>query len=453
VSVPAELPRPLRRVPGRAVPVPIDDGGDTTAPQPPQLHHAARHGILGDWLELVDPYTEAHPAALLVTALVGFGNLYGPRAWATVGATRHYARLFALIVGPTSKGAKGDAKNEGKRLLVDVDPDWAHEQITEGLSSGEGLIARVADPDPMGPYADTVVDKRLLLIETEFARVLAQGRRDGNTIGSVIRQAWDDYGDLNVMTRHDPLKAKGTHITILGHSTPTELKAKVDSVDVANGLLNRFLWVWSERTKLLPRPPARDDEWQRAHRDVANALARAASVARGELDFDPDAERLWVELYHELAAQSDRAGDSIAGALCARDRAYVLRLALVYALVDTAPAIRRPHLEAAWAVWQYSRATIEWVWGGVLSADAERLLAEVKGRKADGLTAAHQSALFGHHRTAAQLAAMRAELVDAGELVVARQAGSKGRAPVMLWATSHAPQWALAAAPKGDHAQ
>ncbi|MBI4512277.1 MAG: hypothetical protein HY698_21770 [Deltaproteobacteria bacterium] len=54
---------------------------------------------------------------------------------------------------------------------------------TTGLDVGHltGLV--VVDPG--------VDDKRLLVIETEFARVLQVHTREGNTLSDIIRQAWD----------------------------------------------------------------------------------------------------------------------------------------------------------------------------------------------------------------------------------------------------------------------
>jgi hypothetical protein len=74
-----------------------------------------------------------------------------------------------------------------------------------GLSSGEGLIYHVRDEQRakrpikksgiITDYQDEIVDagarKRAFVIEPEFARVLQSMKREGNTLSSVIRQAWD----------------------------------------------------------------------------------------------------------------------------------------------------------------------------------------------------------------------------------------------------------------------
>lgn len=433
-------PRPLRAVDAQRI-EPVDSRFEEAAP--PELGEAARQGPLGEWLAHVDRYTEAHPAALLIQALAGFGCLYGTRSWMTVGATRHHPRFNPLVVGPTSRGGKGDSLAEVMGLLERVNPMWVRTQVTEGLSSGEGLISRLADPDPAGPDADKVVDKRLMLTETEFARVLAQGRRDGNTVSAVIRQAWDGFGDLSVLTRHDPLRAARTHVVVVAHITPQEAKAKTSDVDAANGFLNRFLWVWSQRTKLIALPPERDATWESGAREVATQLAKACDVARGEVSFHPEAKGLWASIYEQLDAEQ---ADGVAGLLVARAAPHICRVALCYALAERCPAIHTRHVEAAAAVWAYSRATIDYIWADdlILSRDAERLFKAIADRKDAGLSASHQSALFGRHKTADEMDQLRAELLAKGFIVAAREK-TKGRAKVTAWATQWAPDWAVEA--------
>jgi hypothetical protein len=58
-------------------------------------------------VEAVGPHTEAHPAAILVQYLARFGATIGRSPHVRVDNREHPARLFPLIVGKTSDGAKG----------------------------------------------------------------------------------------------------------------------------------------------------------------------------------------------------------------------------------------------------------------------------------------------------------------------------------------------------------
>jgi hypothetical protein len=112
---------------------------------PEPLAEPAFHGLAGEIVRAIEPHTEADLAALLIQFLVGFGNLVGRGPYTAVEADRHYANLFAALVGVTAKGRKGTAWGHVRRVLENIDPQWASGRIQGGLSSGEGLIWGVRD--------------------------------------------------------------------------------------------------------------------------------------------------------------------------------------------------------------------------------------------------------------------------------------------------------------------
>jgi hypothetical protein len=174
----------------------------------PQLLPKALFGLTGDLIRTIEPHTEADNAALLVQLLAGFGNLIGRTAYFRVEADLHYTKLNAVLVGASSKGRKGTSWGHVHRLLCRVDESFI-ECVHDGLSSGEGLIHHVRDAQKkkvpikkqgrIVDYQEEIVDegaceKRAFILEPEFARVLGSMKREGNTISSVIRQAWDWTG-------------------------------------------------------------------------------------------------------------------------------------------------------------------------------------------------------------------------------------------------------------------
>jgi hypothetical protein len=231
----------------------------------PTLDPAALTGLAGRVVEVLSPHTEADPAALLLTFLAAFGNLAGRGPHAVADGADHPARLNVVLVGDTSRSRKGTAWANIRKLLEQADPDWYDECVVPGgLSTGEGLIAAVRDVD--GDDEGEAPDKRRLVMEPEFARVLAVAAREGNTLSAVLRSAWDD-GRLRVLTRKDPLQATGAHISIVGHITTEELVRRLADTEVANGFANRLLFTcvrpvqavarrWPARPGR-PRPPGR----------------------------------------------------------------------------------------------------------------------------------------------------------------------------------------------------
>ena len=69
--------------------------------------HPVYHGIAGEFVKLIEPHTEADPAALLVQFKIGFGSLIGRGPHVFTEDDRHYTNLFGAFVGVTSKARKG----------------------------------------------------------------------------------------------------------------------------------------------------------------------------------------------------------------------------------------------------------------------------------------------------------------------------------------------------------
>jgi hypothetical protein len=396
----------------------------------PTLSEDALFGLAGAVVRAVAPHTEGDPAALLINFLVMFGSALGNGPYAAVGATRHGTNLFAVQVGITSKGRKGTAHDEPLRLTSGADATWAATRVMGGLSSGEGLIFPIRDPvEAMkkGVLEITdpgVSDKRLLVVEEEFSSTLKVAGREGNTLTEVIRKAWDGKR-LGVMTRNSPLAATSPHVSILGHITKDELLRVLDSTDAANGYANRFLWVSVRRSKLLPEGgelPA-DDAEQLIGR-IRQALAEARK--RAEIRRDAHARALWAEVYGDLSEGKP----GLLGAVTSRAEAQVLRLSLLYALLDGAHEVQTEHLIAALAVWDYCEASARFVFGDAIGDPvADRILTALRANGAMAQTEIVD--LFGRNVNGARLGRAQEALIRAG-LARTQQEASGGR-PRTIW--------------------
>ncbi|MGH7178592.1 MAG: primase alpha helix C-terminal domain-containing protein, partial [Tepidisphaeraceae bacterium] len=258
---------------GRYPPAPAKPIATDVATWPEPLGGAAYYGLAGEIVRKIEPHSEADPAALLIHLLVSVGNIIGRTAYFEADGARHYANLFTVNVGQTSKGRKGTASRQIERLLKSVTPTWADKCTVEGLSSGEGLIWAVRDAihqrQPVKEkgrvvdYEDVevdpgVADKRLLVTESEFAGTLKVAQRETNTLSPVIRRAWDS-GNLRTLTKNSPAIATGAHISIIAHITRDELRRTLDTTETANGFCNRFLWFCVRRSKCLPEGGAIHD--------------------------------------------------------------------------------------------------------------------------------------------------------------------------------------------------
>jgi len=380
---------------------------------PPQLDDRAFYGLVGDVVRVLEPHTEADPAALLLQFLALFGNAIGRRAHFLVEATEHFTNIFVVLVGTSSKGRKGSSFSQVERLFQTVFPDWYGARIHRGgLSSGEGVIWAVRNPVEKAErvskrgekpqYEVTIVDpgisdKRLLIFEPEFATVLRVVEREGNTLSSIIRESWDS-GVLASLTKNSPAKATGAHISVIGHVTKDELLRYLTTTEAASGFANRFLFICARRSKFLPEgsvvPTERIAPMKLRLAEVSSAAAEIELLQR-----DERARSIWHEVYPALSAGQP----GLLGCVTARAEAQVLRLSTLYALLDGSAIIREQHLLAALAVWEYAEASARFIFGDALGDPVADQILRVLRESSSGLTRTEISGLFGRHRPAADI--------------------------------------------------
>ncbi len=271
-----------------------------------------------------------------------------------------------------------------------------------------------------------VTDKRLLVLEPEFARLLRSAERFGSTLSPLLRQAWDS-GHLRTLTQKNPVAATGAHISVVGHITHEELEREFSQTACANGFGNRFLWACVKRSKLLPEGAVFGFK-ERA--DASLRLLDVVWFARtaGALNRDSEARELWRAVYPQLADS----GRGIAGAILSRAEPQVMRLSCLYALLVRSREVRAEHLRAALAVWRYCAASVEFLFGASTKRTVpEQILVLLRERGSAGVTRNEIREYFRRNRRAEQLERALAALEAAGVARSARLVTS-GR-PAEVW--------------------
>ena len=407
-----------------------EDTGTEPQPWPDPLDDRAWYGLAGEIAHAMVPHTEADPAAVLVTVLLFLGNMIGHLPHLPISGTRHTVNEFAVIVGPSAKARKGSSVGHPLRFSSLLDPVWVKTRRMAGLSSGEGLVNAVRDPE-VGRDGDLVdagaTDKRLMVVESEFASVLRVMTRDGNTLSMYIREAWDE-GNLGTMTKH-PQFATDAHISILAHATRQELEACLDKSDTWNGFANRFLWICARRSKLLPFGGAKPDYGQLTQRAHA-----AISVAReiGPVSWSPEAGARWSALYGPLTR--DKIGRLAAAT--SRAEAHVVRLATLYAVLDMTDVIADDHLLAALCLWRYAEQSARWLFGDDGATDEAADILEALRLAGDaGMNRSALYGIFGGKIKQAALQGALEQLLTSGTVLqrkVPRADGKAGR-PAYLY--------------------
>jgi len=409
----------------------------------PQMAPDAYHGLAGRIVETIEPYSEADPAAILMHVVIATGNLIGRGPHALVERTVHPCNEYVALVGASPKGRKGQAWSTPRWMFGEVDEAWAKTRIKSGLSSGEGLISNVRDAreeqQPIKDHGRIVdyqkvivdegeADKRLLLIEPELATVLRRMQGETNSLSAVLREGWET-GNLSTLTKNTPLRATGAHISVIAHTTCEELVTSLTDTDRANGFANRFIYIMVQRSKCLPEPvPIADG----ALTPMIAELRRVVEMARHDhvLVRDDDARDLWAAVYPKLSEGEP----GLLGAILARAEAHVLRVSVLYAVLDRSPIIRPAHLRAALAVWDYADASARRIFGGELLglSVADTIARALRQRGRLGRT--EISSLLGRNKTRGEIDAALRLLEGKGKIrrSIRHAEGAQGR-PAEVW--------------------
>ena len=406
----------------------------TSGDEHPDLHRnaprpdpACLYGLVGDVARAASETTEANPFATALNFIAYLSAAVGRGPYMPVGNTWHHARIFGQHVGRTGRGRKGDAVSLIHRIdtaLRVLDESIAPQVHRGGLSSREGLVALIHDGYTEGKNeVEPIHDKRLWVQESEFANVLQQSKRDGNTLSAALRDVFDGVS-LRPATKSNRLWASNPHIALSVAITPSELRALMASRELTNGFANRFLLIWAERTKVLPFPKATPQD---AVDGLAVRLREVLLFAGADRFVDRDVHRMeltsaasqrYAALY--LGELNDSGAGEKVSALLERRAPVLLRLAMIFALTEKTFEIDVRHVDAALAWVRYWTDSVKYVFSSDLdeagaeqiNADAEKI---VEHLRAHGKTTRKQLTVecFQGHATKTKIDAALDELLAA----------------------------------------
>lgn len=400
--------------------------------------------LLKDIADTACATSEAHPVAVMANVLAMFCAMVGRGLVQFIGDAALHARLFILIVGKSGKARKGTAEYTAMRIFRMVGEILREHlktadrmRVMSGLSTGEGLVYAIRDAreGDDGKEGDTgVKDKRLLVIEPEFASVLAYVRREGNTLSPTIRNLWDgrDLEPMSKLGQKSGERATRPHVAIMGHITAYELLHEATENDAANGLLNRFITVFVHRPKLVPLPePTPEVRIRHLAERMADAIEAVTdgdfhANNKTEIRLGEEAREFWCEQYPQLSR--DREGKG--GSLMARAEVYARMLAMIFCMMDGRREIEPCDLRAALAWVDYWRQSVDYIYrmadeDGEIDPFALQVFEFIRAEP--GITATKLSSKFNRNKSAKEIKRALEVLVSmAPPLIEARKNSNTG---------------------------
>ncbi len=330
-------------------------------------------------------------------------------------------------MGASSKARKGTSAKPVERLFSTI-PTGA--RCTPGpLSSGEGLIYAVRDEvqefdKKTQKYIvvdSGVEDKRLFILDEEFAAALNCTKRDGNTLSAIIRGFYDD-GNAEPLTKSARIKATGAHVVIVTHIVELELVSLLSQVQMSNGFGNRFLWIMARRQQLIALPmPMPDDKVDNFRNKVMDRIEQARSVK--SVGMSIEATQLWRDSYPGLTMDYE----GVAGSMVNRTEAHAIRLALIYALCAGHSQIEVDDLKAALALAEYSKQSAFKIFGSAPGDKRKsKILEALKNADNNEMTVSEISAnVFNRHLKSDDLHRILNEM-ESSKLIVTEKESTGG---------------------------
>jgi len=332
-----------------------------SAPKPkpaPMSRSASAPGLIG---ELTDYITGSamYPSVKFATAtaLGVMGTLISRRIAGPSGPRGTGTHLYQVLVTVTG-GGKEHIRTTGKLLLSEA-------------PGGSALIGAGRFKSGAGVIKELKAHPACLCIQDEFGKLLEMlaDPRNGShvrDINEVLRELWGlSWGrydsPVGALDKSETILAPA--LSILGMSTPKELYRACKSRDIANGFLNRFMFV-EEKTaptyqKVVPgclEPP-------QSIKDGLNRLCMQASILdEGKpsirMEWGPGAE----EVYDTVRKAVEAEADDRRRELFWRTPEKIVRVATIIAAGRFAKAVSREDME--WSQ-DWVRASDETLLAGV----------------------------------------------------------------------------------------
>jgi hypothetical protein len=208
--------------------------------------------------------------------------------------------------------------------------------------------------------------------------------------------------EVNVKNLKEVISVPYSCGTLVGLITWAELLEVLKDSEMASGFVNRRLTMLVHRVRKISRPGKMTEPDKIKERDAIVAYLEEVLkwIESRKNDVDPvegtvglkivwsdEAGKVWDTFYNGL-------GDDDPEYLT-RAEVFVMRLGMIYALLDRSDTIRLAHLEAALAVWSYAEQSSRQVYGNPIPSNVVKLMS--RALAAGYLKRGAVNNLFGRH--------------------------------------------------------
>ena len=172
----------------------------------------------------------------------------------------------------------------------------------------------------------------------------------------------------------------------------------------------------------------------RQYPDVVDRLSKVVATfgspaPEREIEWSQEAKKQWCKFYDSI--NTSNAG--VVGSIIARSDAHVLRLTMLFTVLENSTLMEPRHLNAAIAFWQYCERSAMWAFGEKTGNKAADQIYWALQREPKGMTRAQINLeVFNNHASKSQMDFAFSTLVDA-RLVCFKFERDKGAKPTQRW--------------------
>ena len=214
-------------------------------------------------------------------------------------------------------------------------------------------------------------ETRVLSIDEECSAQIRSAARPNNTLAQTLIK-FIDGAAVSENCNGQQIDIPELHFGSVGHITPMVLTKAMGEETFFDGLGNRFLFMG------IPTPEFSESDGsysQSVRLGLQQSLITSLSEGgeRTQVEINPDAQELFLDLVRSqrsaLCAEKIRALQQRLPVIC-------LKLALTLALVNREESITRQTMEEACTIIDYSRKTIEALFGSTQKQSPEQVILE-----------------------------------------------------------------------------
>lgn len=315
-------------------------------------------GVFEEYRELVGPCTNAPDEYHWAILLLLIGLILGRQLYLE-NPNRLYANFYLLLIGPAGRNKKSTCLSFGERLAEAMGDKL---RVIRHPSSLEGIFKVLAERE----------GSRALIFQDEFRGLLAASHRAAT--GNLLSGLNTLYAcpPRDSLTRKETVSIEAPFVSLLTGAPQRWIEEVFEAGDFTGGFMSRVMVLGGRRKEPIPCAPAPEPQRLREFASELHSLAKDLPKEGHSMKWSEGAQKLWVPWFRAREAALDLSPEH-ESSLCVRLPDNVLKIAVIYSLIEGSKDLTQGAMAIAIKVGDYLQANTLQIFGGMAFTRAARL--------------------------------------------------------------------------------